>query len=534
MEGRPSIRVKLLFEPNTFGTDPVGDIRGVKAFPGRGWKGVVNAGEIWECDIVYASFNYAMIAPRQEVATAPPEELGVLRLYAGSRPTRILTLDEAADLMRTGQVPPPTFTPQRLPPRRPLPTATAVTQASLPPASSTAVAAGATAKPPSAPASVETVPAAIARPPTPPAVKADAASAVALPASATDAQTPTVEPAGPARAPGLPSPSEPAQAPAAPRSIPVSAGAPSGPLAPPRDDDLLVALRRALEGPQGRQFLEELRGRAGTPASLGRIEDALDGQESLLRGMQGDAGELRRRMKDLTAQVEEVRQQAREWKRSLTQDLRGVPKPVPRDPEHPTEDEIEREVVHQLYQKNCWGAKYGQYEKLKRGYNSRASDRDVRAAVRRLEDKRWIALYPKDTDQFRLNPAKAEEIYEFLGVPRRQAEQLAEDTRDEAVEAETLSRRDLEEALDGVLTRLELDRVLAPLRQRLASLETTTAPPSPPAGAAHSARELEALRNMVQGLQGDLNRVRKASEDAVAAQRRLVERIQALEAKATA
>lgn len=534
MEGRPSIRVKLMFYDNPHGADPVSTVEGVLTFPGRGHKGVVKPGQLWDCDVVFASHNYVMIAPRIELEDALDSELGVLRYHQGAREVAHLKLNDAMDLLRSGQIPAPVLTPRPLPKRPPptVPKSASPPAPSLPPATKNATpkpAAPAPA-PPSAPSAampasaIPPVPPA-PRPPEPaperpPQIQAEASVAAEVKSQPTSmpfaaAQT-SAPPVASATGPAVPTPT------LLQRSI-----APSAPTAPRTLDEW----RRLLDGPDGRLIAELLADRLGITAALPRIEDTIDGQEEILSVLRGEAGDIRKSIKDISAQVEDVRKQTLAWRRKENQDLRGVPKPVPKDPDHPTDEEIEAEIIHQLYQKDCWGNKYGQYEKLKRGYNSKASDRQVRAAVQRLQDKRWILIYAKDTDQFRLNPTRAEDIYRLLGVPDRAAEQLAEETRDEFAESAAVTKRDLEQALDGVASRTDVERLLTPIRQKLTSLEDRPVAPLPAPVTDTSpsrASELAEIKGLLRGLQGEINRLKKLAEDTASAQRRLEAQVKEL------
>lgn len=533
MEGRPSIRVKLMFHDNPHGADPATTVEGVLTFPGRGYKGVVKPGQLWDCDVVFASHNYVMIAPRAELEDALDSELGVLRLHQGAREVAHLKLNDTMDLLRSGQIPPPALTPRPLPPRRP----------TLAPAKPSP----APTAPPAAPARPPTTTPADAPPPAPAVLPVGPTTAPAAPppsaSAATAVSPPTAiphvppQPAPPARTEPAPAqaasaaevksivpaqPSTPAPSPASP-SRPASSSPSPSPALRTADD-----WKRLLDAPEGRALVELLADRLGVSSALPRIEDTIDGQEEILSVLRGEAGDVRKSVKDLGAQIEDLRKQTLAWRRKENQDLRGVPKPVPVDTERPTDQEVEREIIHQLYQKNCWGNKYGQYEKLKRGYNSKASDRQIRAAVQRLQEKRWILIYAKDTDQFRLNPARAEDVYRFLGVADRAAEQLAEETRDELEEPASLTKRDLDQAIDGLATRADVERLVAPLRQKVSALEDR-APQALPAVEASSARsgELAEIKGMLKGLQGELNRIKKLAEDTASAQRRLEARLDA-------
>lgn len=524
MEGRPSIRVKLMFHDNPHGADPVANIAGVLTFPGRGHKGVVKPGQLWDCDVVFASFNYVMIAPRVELEDALDDELGVFRYYQGAREVAHIKLPEAMDLLRSGQVPPPVVTPRPLPPRKPV-VAPAKAAPSSPPSTPSAPggapksAIATPAKPttqPSAPPAAASTSAAVPPPPPQPQPVPPAPTAPAQPA-AVSVKAAIAEPA-PSMAPPV---QPPAAMPTFTHVVPVPTPARAEPAVAVQTARTFDDWRRALDGPDGRALVELLTDRLGISRSLPHIEDALDGQDEVISVLRGEASDIRKSVKDLGGQIEDIRKQTLAWRRKENQDLRGISKPFPKDPDHPTDEEVEREIIHQLYQKNCWGNKYGQYEKLKRGYNGKASDRQVRAAVQRLQEKRWILIYAKDTDQFRLNPARAEDIYRFLGVPDRAAE-FAEDTREELAEPAALTKRDLEEAMDGVATRTDIERVVAPLRQKINTLEER-APISVPVVEAALTRsnELTEIKGLLRGLQGELNRVKKLAEDTASAQRRL-------------
>lgn len=526
MEGRPSIRVKLMFHDNPHGADPVSTVEGVLTFPGRGHKGVIKPGQLWDCDVVFASYNYVMIAPRVELEDALDTELGVFRYCQGAREVAHIKLADATELLRSGQVPAPVVTPRPLPKKAPTaPPKYAPPQPTLPAATKNAPPRPAPIVPIAAPPPPTTVPAVpapprqVIEPKLPDVVPQKPPTLEAAQAVAAAEAKPLIQPT-------LPAPASPALA-AAPPSVPPPSYA-SRPLAsiPPAAPRTLDEWRRLFDGPDGRALVELLADRLGISVALPRIEDTIDGQEEILSVLRGEAGDIRRSIKDLTAQVEDIRKQTLAWRRSQTQDLRGVPKPTPKDPDRPTDEEIEREIVHQLYQKDCWGNKYGQYEKLKRGYNSKASDRQVRAAVQRLQEKRWIIIYAKDTDQFRLNPARAEDIYQFLGVPDRAAAQLAEETRDELEAPDALTKRDLEEAMDGVPTRVDIDRILTPIRQKLNALDERPAI-SVPVVEQPSARssELTEVKGTLRGLQGEINRIKKLAEETAAAQRRLEQQV---------
>lgn len=531
MEGRPSIRVKLMFHDNPHGADPATTVEGVLTFPGRGYKGVVKPGQLWDCDVVFASHNYVMIAPRVELEDALDTELGVLRLHQGAREVAHLKLNDAMDLLRSGQIPPPALTPRPLPPRRPTvaPAKPSFGPAPPPAAPSRAPPATPAGASPPPPTSLPTV---TSTAPTAPTPTLSAAAAVPLPASPPPAPPRPAPPTEPT--PTSPAPETRSIVPSqAPTQVPSSATAPARPvpLHAASGTRTVDDWRRALDAPEGRALVELLADRLGVSSALPRIEDTIDGQEEILSVLRGEAGDIRRSVKDLGAQIEDVRKQTLAWRRKENQDLRGVPKPVPKDPDHPTDEEIEREVIHQLYQKNCWGNKYGQYEKLKRGYNSKASDRQVRAAVQRLQEKRWILIYAKDTDQFRLNPARAEDVYRVLGVADRAADQLAEETRDELDEPGGVTKRDLDQAVSGLATRADVERLVAPLRQKVSALEdrpASAAVPLPiPDAATHRNADLAEIKGLLRGLQGELNRVKKLAEDTASAQRRLEARLDA-------
>lgn len=534
MEGRPSIRVKLMFHDNPHGADPATTVEGVLTFPGRGYKGVVKPGQLWDCDVVFASHNYVMIAPRVELEDALDSELGVLRLHQGAREVAHLKLNDAMDLLRSGQIPPPVLTPRPLPPKKPA----AVASKPIPPSTKAAVAMKPPTPPPSATAAVPPTTTPVAA--SPPASPLPAPSAAAAAPAAPTTYTPTH------RAPASPQPERALAASVAEPEVTLLDTAPpatghSSPWEPQRQVPVIQASaptptprsfddwRRALDGPDGRALIELLADRLGVSSALPRIEDTIDGQEEILSVLRGEAGDIRRSVKDLGAQIEEIRKQTLAWRRKENQDLRGVPKPVPVDADRPTDQEVECEIIHQLYQKDCWGNKYGQYEKLKRGYNSKASDRQVRAAVQRLQEKRWILIYAKDTDQFRLNPARAEDIYRFLGVPDREADQLAEGTRDELERPDVLTKRDLDAALEGVATRMDIERVLVPIRQKISALDERPMPAMPTVEPSSSRNaDLTEIKGMLKGLQGELNRVKKLAEDTASAQRRLEAQVKEL------
>lgn len=399
----------MRFENNP-GGDPVGRVADVPTFPARGHKGIVKAGEVWDCVIVFAATHVIMVAPRRKLGKFEPHLVGVPRVQRGSK-TEAVGLDVVVRLLRGKREAPPAPMPPAVPPAK------------------------------------------------------------------------------------------------------VAAKGPSKPVPPA---PVLPVLLSEIQSSGG--SIDRLRTILRIEQDVEDLETADEAIQELVGSVQGDIGSIRRALKDNESQVEEFRSAAREWRRNLNNDLRGVPKPVPADPNNPTPEEIEREVVHQLYQKDCWNNKYGQYEKLKRGYNSKAADRDVRAAVKRLVDRGWLSIYPKSTDQYRLVTKYAKDIYAFLGVPSRDIERLVDEV-EAPREDESLEARDLAKVLKQYATRDDLERAISGVTSRLRGIESSTPAVQTPTGGV-SAHEFKNLTAQVRALQGEVNRLKKANEELTAQIRR--------------
>jgi hypothetical protein len=191
-----------------------------------------------------------------------------------------------------------------------------------------------------------------------------------------------------------------------------------------------------------------------------------------------------------------------------------VPKPTPKDSEKATDEEVERELVHQLYRADAWGAKYKPLDNLRGGFNAKVPEVQVTRAVKTLEGKGWIAHYAKSEDMYRLNPRRAREIYRFLGAPDRALDALvtqAEEAGDEG--AARLTRKDLDKVLGDYVSTQALERALTPLRSAPGTRDMSVEAGVDTAALEILRREVKTVASATAGLQGDVNRIKAAVED---------------------
>lgn len=95
-------------------------------------------------------------------------------------------------------------------------------------------------------------------------------------------------------------------------------------------------------------------------------------------------------------------------------------KPVPRDPSNPTDEEIRKHVLYELFHKNCWNGKHTSQEHLRRGYMAKVEHRRIRVAISQLRTQGLILAHGKSAEEhYSLNAERAAAVYGELGIPSR-------------------------------------------------------------------------------------------------------------------
>ena len=79
------------------------------------------------------------------------------------------------------------------------------------------------------------------------------------------------------------------------------------------------------------------------------------------------------------------------------------------------DQEIKADLMHRLFRKNCWGARYLPLDTIVRWMSSRVkrNGKRIRAAVRQLVDEGYVVLH-KRGETVSLNPARSREIIDFI------------------------------------------------------------------------------------------------------------------------
>lgn len=156
------------------------------------------------------------------------------------------------------------------------------------------------------------------------------------------------------------------------------------------------------------------------------IEWELGKLRKLQSGGEGEIASLKFQVSALTHRLDPVEAQLRAIKRASVP-TEG-PSPVPADPEDPTEAEARRIILDQLHKNEYWGGRHTSGEHFCRGYLAKVSRSWILGGVvRRLVKDGLLLAHGKSADEhYSLNRAKANEIYEELGISPR-------DTRTESL-----------------------------------------------------------------------------------------------------
>lgn len=134
---------------------------------------------------------------------------------------------------------------------------------------------------------------------------------------------------------------------------------------------------------------------------------------------------IKRENESLREEFEKIASRLQSMERSNDGTPEGSPqaptvKPIPANPSSPTDDEIERHILYELYNKTCWNGKHTSQEHLRRGYMAKVEHRQVWAALNRLRNEGIVLPHGKSAEeQYSLNPEKAATIYRRLGIPSR-------------------------------------------------------------------------------------------------------------------
>ena len=80
-----------------------------------------------------------------------------------------------------------------------------------------------------------------------------------------------------------------------------------------------------------------------------------------------------------------------------------------------SDEEIKADLMHRLFRKHCWGARYFPLDTLVRWMSSKVkrNGRRIHRVVRQLAGERYIILH-KRGKTVSLNPARSKEIREFI------------------------------------------------------------------------------------------------------------------------
>lgn len=81
----------------------------------------------------------------------------------------------------------------------------------------------------------------------------------------------------------------------------------------------------------------------------------------------------------------------------------------------PSDEEVKADIMHRLFRKHCWGARYFPLDTLARWISKRIkkNGKMVQRLVRQLVDGGYLLLHKRGTT-VSLNPAKGREILEFI------------------------------------------------------------------------------------------------------------------------
>jgi hypothetical protein len=164
-------------------------------------------------------------------------------------------------------------------------------------------------------------------------------------------------------------------------------------------------------------------------------------------------------------------------------------KPVPLNADKPDPREVRRHVLYELYKKGCWSGKHTSGEHLRRGYLQKVERRLVWEVIHQLRSEGLLAAHGKSAEEhFSLNPARANEIYEELGIPPR-------DTRTEQPESDIEASSDKTDGRNGRsgegVSKGTFQHTVDSIRDRIEALE---------AGSSAHAREEFRLETQLRDL----------------------------------